>query len=176
MGDELRRHPRDQQHGSVDVDAVNGIAYGIYAGGYDAYVRNFANIDATSVYGDAIGIGVGGVYAFAENDGVVNANGGSAGIGMFGYGVVSANLNNTGTINATASATDGFAAGILAVGDAAGSYNGGSITAVGAYATGIDIRATSYGIAQNVNEVIVRGGDVTGISVAPAAKAARPTS
>ncbi|MUV13703.1 hypothetical protein [Noviluteimonas gilva] len=152
-------------NGSIDVDAINGIAYGVYAGGYNAYVRNFANIDAASVYGDAIGVGVGGVYAFAQNDGLINANGGSAGVGMFGYGVVSANLNNTGTINATASATDGFAAGILAVGDAAGSYNGGTITAVGAYATGIDIRATSDGSAVNVNQVIVRGGDVTGISV-----------
>ncbi len=151
--------------GNIDVDSVNGIAYGIYAGGYDAYVRNFANVDAASVYGDAIGIGVAGVYAFAQNDGTINANGGSAGIGMFGYGVVSANLDNDGSINATASATEGFAAGILAIGDSVGAINGGTIYASGAFATGIDMRGTSAGSVENYDDVIVRGGDVTGISV-----------
>ena len=152
--------------GNIDVDAVNGMAYGIYAGGEDAYVRNWATVDATSAYGMAVGIGVGGVHAFAENDGLVNATGGTRAFGMFGYGVESANLHNEGTINANATGTDGWAIGLFAIGDSAGANNNtGTITAVGATATGIDVRGTSAGSADNGNAVIVRGGDVSGMTV-----------
>ncbi|KGQ20007.1 hypothetical protein LF41_2174 [Lysobacter dokdonensis DS-58] len=151
--------------GSIDVDAINGIAYGIYAGGYDAYVRNWATVDVSSTYGDAIGIGVAGVYAFAENDSLVNATGGTAGVGMLGYGVVTSDLVNGGTINATATGTGAFAAGVLSIGDGASALNTGTITATGAFATGIDVRGTTSGEAINDNTVHAYGGDVTGISV-----------
>lgn len=155
----------NQATGNIDVDAVNGVAYGIYAGGYSVGVHNLATVDAASVYGDAIGIGVGGVYASAVNDGSISASGGSAGFGMFGYGAASVQLDNHGTINATATGSEGFAAGVLAIGDTAGAYNDGAVYANGAFATGIDIRGTSAGSVENHGGVIVGGGDVTGISV-----------
>jgi outer membrane autotransporter protein len=188
--------------GTVEVSSVYGDAIGLYATSTDgtATLSNSGTITATSTYGLADGMFGTGVDVAAGNTGTITATGYGWAAGIEAQGSNGTTVSNGGTITATAAPGDpifdpygygivlgfengGAAYGIYATGGDGGitisTADGSSITASGAYATGIraygsgagdvtvanggDIAATGYyafGIRANTN---VEGADI-GIS------------
>jgi hypothetical protein len=129
--------------GDITVSSFEGNAIGMYgySVGGNVDVANTAGISATSLAGLADGIFASGLYVDVTNDGGITATGGTWAAGVEAQGSATTTVTNTGGILAQANGLYGQAFGIYATSGTGGATvtNSGGITALGDYASGIQV-------------------------------------
>ena len=159
---------------TVTSDGNNAIGMESLSDGGVAIANNTGTItvsggqNGTALYysgalGIADGIFASGDSVYARNGGAITATGYGWAAGIEAQGDTLTRVYNTGTIIATSTGDNSHAFGIYATSGASGLsvYNGGDITAMGPYATGIQAQASGTISIDNRGDITVGDANTT---------------